>query len=457
MVKIESESLSLSDRKSNDKKRNCILICISYLRETGLLSTAQSFSDQLLAITSDFELADNVSLPVILSEFESIYEMKFGKKPIISKRKTAVNDAQQRIPTGYRRNYRVSHVAENDENIETSQQPVDLRVVGTSADFKIGPLYGSLSSTRDNDIRLPPTIAQNPELKELALSIVGTAFSELSQLTLDDVIGLEEAKSALHEAVILPQKYPQFFTGSLLQPWRGVLLFGPPGTGKTMLAKAVASSCSSKFFSVSPSTLLSKWRGESEKLVKCLFSLAEYNSPSVIYVDEIDAILPRESFGESGEHESTKRMRAEILVAMDGISSASNGICVIGSTNCPWNLSPALLRRFEKRILVDNPDLASRQEILRKLIPHTEGISRVAELTDGWSGDDLRVLCKEAAMTSVRRLVASIEKRRPAAFDATCSIPAVLIDDLMESITRVKPSCKDSPQYRKWYSEFGSS
>lgn len=135
-----------------------------------------------------------------------------------------------------------------------------------------------------------PDFAYSPELKELALSIQHGIINENPNIRYTDIIGLKPAKRLMKEAVLMPLKYPKLFTG-LLEPWKGILLFGPPGTGKTLMAKAVATECRTTFFNISASTIVSKWRGDSEKLVKVLFDLARYHQPSTIFLDEIDSIM----------------------------------------------------------------------------------------------------------------------------------------------------------------------
>jgi len=162
-----------------------------------------------------------------------------------------------------------------------------------------------------------------------------------------DIVGLADAKRLLREAVMLPMKYPHFFKG-LLEPWKGVLLFGPPGTGKTMLAKAVATECRTTFFNISASTIISKWMGESEKLVRMLFELARYYQPSTIFLDEIDSIMCQRTA--EGQHEASRRVKTEILVQLDGLSKTDERVFLLAASNLPWDLDEALLRRLEKRV-----------------------------------------------------------------------------------------------------------
>ncbi|CAI9101608.1 OLC1v1038975C5 [Oldenlandia corymbosa var. corymbosa] len=223
----------------------------------------------------------------------------------------------------------------------------------------------------------------------------------------EDIAGLEKAKQALTEMVILPTRRKDLFTG-LRKPPKGLLLFGPPGTGKTMLAKAVASESQATFFNISASSLTSKWVGEGEKLVRTLFSVAISRQPSVIFMDEIDSIMSTRT---SSENEASRRLKSEFLVQFDGVASNSDDlVIVIGATNKPQELDDAVLRRLVKRIYIPLPDANVRRQLLKHKLKHEPHSLRDSELeklvneTDGYSGSDLQALCSEAALMPMREL-----------------------------------------------------
>ncbi|KAK6544174.1 Vacuolar protein sorting-associated protein 4 [Orbilia ellipsospora] len=242
--------------------------------------------------------------------------------------------------------------------------------------------------------------------KKLRGALAGAILTEKPNVRWEDVAGLEGAKEALKEAVILPIKFPHLFTGKR-KPWKGILLYGPPGTGKSYLAKAVATEANSTFFSVSSSDLVSKWMGESERLVKQLFNMARENKPSIIFIDELDALCG--SRGE-GESEASRRIKTEMLVQMDGVGNDSTGVLVLGATNIPWQLDGAIRRRFQRRIHIALPDAASRQRMFQIAVGTTPcdlqpgDYRQLGKISEGYSGSDISIAVNDALMQPIRKI-----------------------------------------------------
>lgn len=202
---------------------------------------------------------------------------------------------------------------------------------------------------------------KDEEEKKMAGALAGAIVTEKPNVHWSDVAGLDAAKESLQEAVILPIKFPQLFDETR-KPWRGILLYGPPGTGKSYLAKACATECEGTFFSISSSDLVSKWMGESEKLIKQLFKMAREQKPSIIFIDEVDSLCGSRS---EGENDSSRRIKTEFLVQMQGVGNDMDGVLVLGATNVPWELDNAIRRRFEKRVYIALPDAAARAGIFK--------------------------------------------------------------------------------------------
>lgn len=285
----------------------------------------------------------------------------------------------------------------------------------------------------------------------------------------DDVAGLTEAKRLLEEAVVLPLWMPEYFQG-IRRPWKGVLMFGPPGTGKTLLAKAVATECGTTFFNVSSATLASKWRGESERMVRCLFDLARAYAPSTIFIDEIDSLC--NARGASGEHESSRRVKSELLVQVDGVNNTGTNedgsrkiVMVLAATNFPWDIDEALRRRLEKRIYIPLPNFESRKELIKINLKTVEvskdvDIDEVARRTDGYSGDDLTNVCRDASLNGMRRKIAgkTRDEIKNMSKDEISKDPVAMCD-FEEALTKVQRSVSqaDIEKHEKWFQEFGSA
>jgi vacuolar protein-sorting-associated protein 4 len=244
------------------------------------------------------------------------------------------------------------------------------------------------------------------EKDKMKASLSGAIVSEKPNVKWTDVAGLDGAKEALKEAVILPVKFPQFFTGKR-KPWSGILLYGPPGTGKSYLAKAVATEADSTFFSISSSDLVSKWLGESEKLVSQLFSLAREQSPSIIFIDEVDSLCSSRGDNES---EAARRIKTQLMVEIQGVGTNNSKVLVLAATNLPYNLDQAIRRRFDKRIYIPLPEAPARAHMFKIHLGDTPNnltdadFAELGEKTEGFSGSDCSVMVKDVLMQPIRLL-----------------------------------------------------
>ncbi|KAM3422137.1 hypothetical protein BST61_g2508 [Cercospora zeina] len=280
----------------------------------------------------------------------------------------------------------------------------------------------------------------------------------------DDVAGLEIAKSALKETVVYPFLRPDLFMG-LREPARGMLLFGPPGTGKTMLARAVATESKSIFFAISASSLTSKFLGESEKLVRALFVLAKELAPSIIFVDEIDSLLG--SRGGSSEHEATRRIKTEFLIQWSDLQKAAAGreategdasrVLVLAATNTPWAIDEAARRRFVRRQYIPLPENWVREKQLRTLLAaqkhnlRDKDLKVLVILTEGFSGSDITALAKDAAMGPLRSLGEKLLHMSPD------EIRPIGMQDFEASLVNIRPSVSKQglKEFEDWAREFG--
>ncbi|KAI7833942.1 P-loop containing nucleoside triphosphate hydrolase protein [Kickxella alabastrina] len=237
------------------------------------------------------------------------------------------------------------------------------------------------------------------ETKKLRQGLEGAILSEKPNVHWEDVAGLDGAKESLKEAVILPIKFPQLFTGKRT-PWRGILLYGPPGTGKSYLAKAVATEANSTFYAISSSDLVSKWMGESERLVKNLKPAFNY------FIDEVDSLCGSRGDGES---EASRRIKTEFLVQMNGVGNDDTGVLVLGATNIPWALDAAIRRRFEKRIYIPLPDPSARARMFQLHIGNTPCTLTQRDYKDAL----MQPIRKVQMATHFKRVVRPVDNMQP--------------------------------------------
>jgi len=296
------------------------------------------------------------------------------------------------------------------------------------------------------------------EEQEIIDSISDTILTESPNVKWFEIAGLEDCKQSLREAIVLPIMKPQLFTGAR-KPWSGILLFGPPGCGKTLLAKAAATECQATFFSVSSADLLSKWLGESEKLISSLFKVARIKAPSLIFMDEIDSLTTTRGSGHEGGGE--RRVKTQLLQEIQGIKSTyDRPLLVLGATNRPWDIDTAMLSRFEKKVYVPLPDIPARAGIFKI---HTEGINsalneedyiELAVRSEGYSGRDISNVCREVIMMPIRELdMGGLLEHS----EQEVVVRDINLNDFSKTLKKIKPMTTGSElkKYKDWAAEFG--
>ncbi|CAO2146380.1 unnamed protein product [Urochloa humidicola] len=299
--------------------------------------------------------------------------------------------------------------------VETSNSK-DAKLVLTSESLKHGlsMLQSVQSDNKSSKKSLKDVVTENEFEKRLLADVIPP--NDIG-VTFDDIGALENVKDTLKELVMLPLQRPELFCkGQLTKPCKGILLFGPPGTGKTMLAKAVATEAGANFINISMSSITSKWFGEGEKYVKAVFSLASKIAPSVIFIDEVDSMLGRRE--NPGEHEAMRKMKNEFMVNWDGLRTKDKErVLVLGATNRPFDLDEAVIRRFPRRLMVNLPDASNREKILKVILAKEElgpdvDLDSLANMTDGYSGSDLKNLCVTAAHYPIREILEKEKKEK---------------------------------------------
>eukprot|EP00796_Vickermania_ingenoplastis_P004279 gene4279-3096_t len=514
LAHLKTQSLARDEEEKTRRNRikGAILLTGQFLADQGYTQTLQMLQQESSLSLADYCVADNIDLITVMHEYEQFYQFKFQKKPkffrsrggeedvkviteggekvLIRKNKNTYGSVGQnpltcpsspasatpvggKPPAGSpaqavknRNNQQRSK--ENTNNGIGGEDSMQLGVEGT----KVTPMPMAEQDNAEDDFFCrtlkPLPVFPTAELRELAATITREIMDVNPSVRFNDIAELDQAKQLLREAVLMPVRYPELFEG-IVRPWKGILLFGPPGTGKTMLAKAVATECRTTFFNITASSVVSKWRGDSEKLIRMLFELAVHYAPSTIFIDEIDSLMSARS--SEGEHEGSRRMKTELLTQMDGLSRRKGGdiVFVLAATNVPWDLDAAMLRRLEKRILVTLPTTSSRRQMFQYHLsknvedPNSFDWDRCAELTEKMSGADVDTLCREAKMRSIRKLIVELEKHGSndsleALHGHKLTPPNVSIADVEASAACTKSSVGEAnlKKYDQWAQAFGS-
>ncbi|XP_077633811.1 katanin p60 ATPase-containing subunit A-like 2 [Crocuta crocuta] len=530
-LKLTHQAREACERRTEARRKNILILILHYLTQEGYIDAVNALEQETKLGLQRFEVCDNVDLETILMEYESYYFVKFQKYPKIVKKtsdtvennlpqrsggktRRVVSDSCQNLPkiSQQRPRSRTTvgkpgdaksvhkehpkqepvnnthtegadfglsisgiHKGSGEENICPQQgQIIDFRgllkdaIKGATGEVSLNSLNYNLDPSERLLKPLSAFIGMNSEMRELAAVVSRDIYLHNPNIKWNDIIGLDAAKQLVKEAVVYPIRYPQLFTG-ILSPWKGLLLYGPPGTGKTLLAKAVATECKTTFFNISASTIVSKWRGDSEKLVRVLFELARYHAPSTIFLDELESVMSQRGTAPGGEHEGSLRMKTELLVQMDGLARSEDLVFVLAASNLPWELDYAMLRRLEKRILVGLPSREARQAMIHHWLPPVSK-SRALELraeleygvlsqeTEGYSGSDIKLVCREAAMRPMRKIFSALENHH----SESGNLPGIRLDtvttaDFLDVLAHTKPSAKNLTQrYSAWQSEFES-
>ncbi|XP_052598540.1 katanin p60 ATPase-containing subunit A-like 2 isoform X1 [Peromyscus californicus insignis] len=528
-LKLTHRAREAYEMRTEARRKNLLILILHYLTQEGYVDSANALEEESKLGLRRFEVCDNVDLETILMEYESYYFVKFQKYPKMVKKvpdpennlppknggknKRMTNDNCQNLPKIYQQRLRpktstgktgdTKSVKEhpkqdsvNNAQVESADFGLNISKIhkdgteekahprrGQIIDFRgllTDAIKGATNELALNTFECNPDpserllkplsafIGMNSEMRELAAVVSRDIYLHDPNIKWNDIIGLDAAKQLVKEAIVYPIRYPQLFTG-ILSPWKGLLLYGPPGTGKTLLAKAVATECKTTFFNISASTIVSKWRGDSEKLVRVLFELARYHAPSTIFLDELESVMSQRGMTPGAEHEGSLRMKTELLVQMDGLAHSEDLVFVLAASNLPWELDCAMLRRLEKRILVGLPSQEARQAMIYHWLPpvskshalelHTElEYNVLSQETEGYSGSDIKLVCREAAMRPVRKIFNVLENHQ----SESSNLPGIQLDtvtteDFLDVLAHTKPSAKNlSERYLDWQEKFES-
>ncbi|CAL7945345.1 unnamed protein product [Xylocopa violacea] len=453
--------LEKETKRIRDRRQAIPYLILDFLNSNDYLDTYNVLMEEA-DLSTEIQICDNIDLETILMEYDSYYQLKFNKYPTLCKnvknttectKKKESNNVSKKVEPVKKR------IAEETTS-DSSAKDVTLAITVTPV-FPNGNEHIPASEKGDDCSKEQPVRTKisrcieklypnDSELRKIAEDISREIVLTNLNVHWDDVKGLNDCKTAIEEAVVYPLKYPIFFNG-VFSPWKGILLYGPPGTGKTMLAKAVATECNSTFFNITASSLISKWRGDSEKYIRVLFDLAYSHSPTIIFIDEIDWIATGTEADSLSE--PAKRFRSELLARIDGLVSTENSnVVLLAATNAPWNIDAALLRRLEKRIYVTLPDIHTRRDIFKlylsdRLLKSESRMESILNNTKYHSPADIKLICKEAWMLEIAPIWKKLEKNK-----VSIDLVYALTDfEILEKAISLIPATNISlDKYNKW-------
>ncbi|XP_049593799.1 katanin p60 ATPase-containing subunit A-like 2 isoform X2 [Syngnathus scovelli] len=500
-VKHANQAREADELRIEMRKKSLLMLIYQHLMRHGYVNTAVALDQEMNGSVKKFEVCENVDLEMMLMEYESYHYVKYQKYPKLIKKVVEPvliqGDSRNLKSSGKKRaacsvvkplpkilppnlgDVRGNAAAPAHPNGDSLSCPSEFTDFVLSVSPITSVQAGGATMTKKvqtgckgdgelEDRLLKPLsgfAGLGGEMKEFATVINKDIYLHSPNVKWDDIIGLEDAKRLVKEAIVYPIKYPQLFKG-LLAPWKGLLLYGPPGTGKTLLAKAVATECKTTFFNISASSLVSKWRGDSEKLVRVLFEMARYHAPSTIFLDEVESMMGQRGNNILGEHEGSRRLKAELLVQMDGLARSEDLIFVLAASNLPWELDQGMLRRLEKRILVGLPPEEARQAMISHWLPPVSFTGELqlkteldyqllAKEMNGYSGSDIRLVCKEAVMRQARKIFEALESGDTRM--QAMRLETVTTQDFLEVLTHTKPSASGlMEKHTAWEKDFES-
>ncbi|EDW72198.1 uncharacterized protein Dwil_GK10264 [Drosophila willistoni] len=481
-------------RNFSTRRRNMLYLMHRYLLENGYYSSAEALKNEG-RLSDDFELCDNVDLDAIYLEYASFFNMKFGKYPRILKKMSAKIKVERTTgaATAATLTATVASTTAKDTSNKTNKDSSSLANWHVGVGAAASQINNSMEHQQSNQLKLhikkletttTTTEQQQPshysgmseiehgahatddalfcsmDWQVLGELVKTTILREPINLRWSDICGNHRAIELIKEAVLTPIDYPQLFAHGL-RPWRSLLLHGPPGSGKTLLAKVLYAETQSRvtFFNITASVMVSKWRGESEKILRVLFHMAARRTPAVIFFDEIEGLTSKRD--RATDHESSKRFKNELLQLLDGMehNTLGHGVFVLASTNLPWDIDEAFLRRFEKKILIQLPNALERSNLIQRLLGASNVslnqhlLDQLVALSDQYTGDEIRLACKEISMQRVR----CATRPSPAGGAVPKETQAIVEANLERAFKQVHPlGQKLLAKHEQWQQENGS-